>query len=93
MEKYPSNSVMLDVRDEDEYYLKHAKEAVNLPLSEIDEKSCQAVIPAKDTKVFTYCRSGQRSRKAIKKLMDLGYTELYDMGGLNGWPYKFGYGL
>ncbi len=89
----PKHSVMIDVRDIDEYYVKHAAQAVNLPLDEFSEEALLKIIPDKNTKVFTYCRSGQRSRKAILQLADYGYKNLYDMGGLNGWPYKFGYGL
>ena len=37
--------------------------------------------------VLVYCRTGRRSREAAQKLEELGYTEVYDMGGLVGWPY------
>ena len=45
------------------------------------------MIPEKDTPVLVYCRSGQRSGEAAQKLAQLGYTRVYDIGSLVGWPY------
>ena len=45
------------------------------------------MIGSKETPVLVYCRTGRRSREAAQKLEELGYTEVYDMGGLVGWPY------
>ncbi|MFR1598726.1 MAG: rhodanese-like domain-containing protein [Coprobacillus cateniformis] len=37
---------------------------------------------------MVYCRSGNRSAKAAQKLVKLGYTHVYDFGGINDWPYE-----
>ena len=79
--------VLLDVREEPEYITGHAVDAVLLPVDEITEKSAAEVIPTKDTDVLLYCRSGYRSNLAAQKLEALGYTRIYDIGSLIGWPY------
>lgn len=80
-------ALILDVREDAEYITGHADGAVLLPLDTIDAASAAAVIPTKDTPVFPYCRSGNRSRQAAQKLIELGYEQVYDLGSLVGWPY------
>ena len=35
-----------------------------------------------------YCRTGRRSADAVQKLDALGYTNIYDLGGILSWPYE-----
>ena len=44
-------------------------------------------LPDKDAEILVYCRSGRRSKEAAKKLAALGYTNVYDFGGINDWPF------
>ena len=46
------------------------------------------VIPEKDSTVLVYCRSGNRSKTASSTLAELGYTNIYEFGGINTWPYE-----
>lgn len=82
-----ADAVLLDVREEAEYITGHAVDAVLLPLRELDAASAAEAIPSHDTSVLVYCRSGRRSREAALRLAELGYTEVYDIGSLIGWPY------
>lgn len=86
MEKYP-DFVMLDVREEVEYNTGHAQEAELLTLADINEQTAGECIPSHDTPVLVYCRSGHRSLEAARILQELGYTRIYDIGSLIGWPY------
>lgn len=86
-------SVLLDVRTEDEYTTEHAAGAVLLPLEDIDDLDVEQLLPDKQAKLVLYCRTGRRSALAAAKLFDLGYENLYDLGGLNGWPYGMEYGM
>lgn len=79
--------VILDVRTEEEYRGGHIENAILLPVNDIDNK-VQEIITDKDTKILLYCRSGNRSATASKKLIQLGYTNVYDFGGINSWPYE-----
>ena len=80
--------IILDVREQDEYDSGHIPGAVLLPVGTIDETTAAEVIPEKDSTVLVYCRSGNRSKTASASLADLGYTNIYDFGGINTWPYE-----
>lgn len=80
--------IILDVREQDEYDSGHIPGAVLLPVGAIDEDTAAAVIPAKDATVLVYCRSGNRSKTASSALAELGYTNVYEFGGIKTWPYE-----
>ena len=80
--------ILLDVREQDEYDSGHIPGAVLLPVGTIDEDTAAEVIPGKDSTVLVYCRSGNRSKTASAALAELGYTAIYEFGGINTWPYE-----
>ena len=80
--------IILDVREQDEYDSGHIPGAVLLPVGTIDETTAAEVIPEKDSTVLVYCRSGNRSKTASAALAELGYTGIYEFGGINTWPYE-----
>ena len=82
------DEIILDVREQDEYDAKHIPDAILLPVGMIDEDTAEGVIPEKDSVVLVYCRSGNRSKTASNKLAQLGYTQVYEFGGINDWPYE-----
>ena len=87
MDEQP-DAVVLDVREQDEYDAGHIPSAVLLPIGTINEETAASVIPGKDTVVLVYCRSGNRSKTASQALVDLGYTQIYEFGGIKDWPYE-----
>ena len=78
--------VILDVREQDEFDASHIPGAILLPVGTITADSAAAVIPEMDTTVLVYCRSGNRSKTASDALVKLGYTQIYEFGGINDWP-------
>lgn len=80
--------IILDVREQHEYDEAHISKAVLLPLGSINEESAASIIPNKEFIVLVYCRSGNRSKQASQKLVDLGYTAVYEFGGINTWDYE-----
>ena len=80
--------VVLDVREEYEFDAGHIPSAVLLPVGTITEDTAAAVIDDLDTVVLVYCRSGNRSKTASQALADIGYTNVYEFGGINTWPYE-----
>ena len=80
--------LILDVREQEEYDSGHIPDAVLLPVGTITEESATEVIPDKDTTVLVYCRSGNRSKTAAAALAELGYTQIYEFGGITTWPYE-----
>ena len=79
--------IILDVREQDEFDAGHITSAVLLPVGTITKDTASAVIPELDSVVLVYCRSGNRSKTASRTLADLGYTNVYEFGGINTWPY------
>ena len=90
MDAHPDHR-LFDVREEEEYVTGHAAGALLFPLDSMDAATAAQMIPEKDTPVLVYCRSGQRSGEAAQKLAQLGYTRVYDIGSLVGWPYGMGW--
>ena len=79
--------IVLDVREQDEFDAGRIPGAVLLPVGTITKATAASVIPETDSVVLVYCRSGNRSKTASKALADLGYTNVYEFGGINTWPY------
>ena len=52
---------------------------VSIPYDEIGRNVDR--LPGKDTKIVLYCRSGSMSAEAAKTLVDLGYDDVWDLGG------------
>ena len=79
--------VLVDVRTAEEYAEKHIPGALNIPNEEIGTEQPE-LLPDKATPVMVYCRSGRRSAEAADKLAAMGYTMIYDLGGINDWTYE-----
>ncbi len=73
-----NNAFIIDVREKDEYEAGHLNNAINIPLSEIRQRTSE--IP-KDVPVYLHCRSSQRSYNAIMALQHMGYDNLYNISG------------
>lgn len=78
--------VLIDVRTPAEYAEKHIPASTLIPVDQI-EKEVPSKISNKDTQIIVYCRSGSRSVAAAKALVNMGYTNVYNLGGINSWPY------
>ena len=78
------NFVLLDVRTQEEFDAGHIAGAILLPYDEIALKAA-TVLPDKEKEIVLYCRSGRRSAIAKKALVELGYKDVEDFGGINRW--------
>ncbi len=75
--------VLLDVRTDKDYDQGHIPGAVHVPLADIGERVKKL---KKDKDIVVYCRSGNQSIWAIKRLMGMGYKNLYNLkGGYSAW--------
>ena len=77
---------ILDVRTEEEYNTSHIEGAILLPDTDILEKA-EETLTDKSATILVYCRSGRRSALAAADLVELGYTNVYDFGGIIDWNY------
>lgn len=83
MELIDAGATVIDVRSSEEYNKEHIKDAINIPVDTIS-----AMEYDKDTVILVYCASGVRSAEAAKTLIDLGYTNVYNLdGGLINWGF------
>lgn len=78
--------VILDVRTEEEYAEGHIPGAILIPDYEITQKA-EAILTDKDQMILVYCRSGRRSKNAAEALLALGYTNIWEFGGIIDWNY------
>ena len=78
--------IILDVRTQEEYDQGHIPGAIVIPQDKIAEKAEQ-VLTDKNQLILVYCRSGRRSKLAEEALIELGYTNIKEFGGIIDWPY------
>ena len=76
--------VIVDVRRQDEYDAGHISGAILIPNESIEAERPKE-LPDLDQIILIYCRSGNRSKQAAQKLADMGYTNIYEFGGINTW--------
>ena len=81
-----NNIYIIDVREPDEYSQSHIENAYNVPYTSITDISKLNI--NLDSKIIVYCQSGNRSRMAANRLIEMGYTNVYDMGGIIYWNYE-----
>lgn len=79
--------IILDVRTQEEYDESHIPGAILIPNTEIEARAGEE-LPDKDQLILVYCRSGRRSKLAAKTLVELGYTNIKEFGGILDWPYE-----
>ena len=78
--------IVLDVRTPAEFDDSHIENAINLANETIGSVG-PSLLPDLNATILVYCRSGARSAQASRKLSALGYTQVYDFGGIINWPY------
>ena len=71
-------SVVIDVRTPDEWRSGHVEGSVLIPHDRIAE-DIGKVVPAKDTRIYLYCRSGRRTGIAAEAVKKAGYTNVVDL--------------
>lgn len=79
--------VLVDVRTQAEFDEKHIEGAILIPNDTIDT-DMPSQLSDKEAVILVYCRSGARSRQASEKLAAMGYTNVYNFGGISDWPYE-----
>ncbi len=81
--------LLLDVRTHDEFISRHIPSAILFPSTEINKDSAAHVIgPDLGRLLIVYCASGGRSKASSALLLSLGYTNVWNMGGISSWPFE-----
>lgn len=79
--------IIIDARTEEEFAQGHIEGAILIPEYEVKERA-EKQLPKKDALILVYCRSGRRSKIASEELVNLGYTNVKEFGGIIDWPYE-----
>ncbi|MCL2689713.1 MAG: rhodanese-like domain-containing protein [Chitinispirillia bacterium] len=82
-------AIIVDVRSKAEYDERHVKGAFLIP-HDIIQTAAPRMLPDKNSTVILYCRTGRRTKLAANALLNLGYKNVYDMGGIGKWKGEFG---
>lgn len=78
------HAIILDVRSPEEYEKKHIYKAISVPLDDLREGNFSK-LPDKDAMILVYCRTGRRSKEAATILVEHGYKNIYEFGGIIDW--------
>ena len=81
---FSDDAVILDVRTQEEFDEGHIRDAVLLPDYDVAALAA-TVLPDKEQIILIYCRTGRRSENAARELIEMGYTRVYDFGGIVDW--------
>lgn len=79
--------IIVDVRTLAEFEEIRIDGSILIPDYEIAELAPE-MLSDKDALILIYCRSGRRSELAARILIDMGYTDVYDFGGIIDWPFE-----
>jgi len=79
--------ILVDVRSQEENNEENIEGSRLLPDDQILEKA-EEMFPDKEATYIIHCQSGKRSATASLDLISMGYSHIYDMGGIADWPYE-----
>jgi len=78
--------VLIDARTPAEFAQSRIRGAISIPYIEIIRRAPYEILD-KDIMILVYCQSGRRSAIAARRLANLGFTNIYDFGGINSWTF------
>lgn len=76
------NYILLDVRRIDEYSSGHIPGAILHTNENMTKDNTEKLLKNKNQNIYVYCRSGRRSKEACKKLIEYGYKNIIEIGGI-----------
>jgi rhodanese-related sulfurtransferase len=76
--------IILDVRTPQEFEKKHVFNAVLLPIEDLREGDFSK-LPDKNATILVYCWTGRRAQDSAQILIDNGYKNVYEFGGIVDW--------
>ena len=74
--------VLLDVRTPEEFSSGHIPSALQLTNETFTKQDAEKLLKDKAQTIYVYCRSGRRSKQSSQKLIDFGYTNVIEIGGI-----------
>ncbi|MCQ2593482.1 MAG: rhodanese-like domain-containing protein [Treponema sp.] len=74
--------VLLDVRTPEEFAGGHIPGTLQLTNETFTKQDAEKLLKNKSQTIYVYCRSGRRSKESCRKLIDFGYTNVIEIGGI-----------
>ncbi len=84
-QEHGDQSVLLDVREQNEWNLFRIPNAIHLPLARVSDSATQTLAHSPDAEIVVYCARGARSAKAVELLRAQGYQATSLAGGIAAW--------
>ncbi|HKR50223.1 MAG TPA: rhodanese-like domain-containing protein [Pseudonocardiaceae bacterium] len=81
----PDSTVLLDVRENDEWAAGHAPGAVHIPMGQVPQRLEELATACPDRPVHVVCRSGGRSARVTAYLVQAGWDAINVNGGMRAW--------
>ena len=91
----PTDALLLDVREDDEWTAGHAEGALHIPMGQVVQRldevtervnaSAEAGAPEADSRVYVVCRVGGRSAQVTQYLLQQGLDAVNVEGGMLSW--------
>lgn len=78
-------AILIDVRTLEEYEKDHIDDAINIPFDTLTKESIKKITNSEIDNIIVYCQSGTRSKEAAIKIIEFGYTNVYDLGSIDNW--------
>jgi len=78
---------LIDVRTTLEYDENHIPNSISIPLTNL-KSNFSEIIKTTNAEIIVYCQSGIRAEKACSELVNMGYTNIKNLGGIASWPYE-----
>ncbi len=78
---------LIDVRTRLEFADGHIPHSVNIPLDTLESRLAKS-LPDKDAKNFVVCYSGSRTKQAEAYMVKVGYTHVFNIGGVSSWKHE-----
>lgn len=83
LSRVKNGGILLDVREEAEYAFGHIEGSISIPMGELEDRLDEL---DKDKEIYVICRTGTRSALAAQKLVEKGFTKVYNvLPGMSAW--------
>jgi len=79
LQQQQSEVIIFDTREKGEYKVSHLPGARYLGYENFEESNLSGI--PKDTKIVLYCSVGYRSEKIGERLIDMGFTQVFNLYG------------
>ncbi|KAF0226049.1 MAG: hypothetical protein FD133_1162 [Erysipelotrichaceae bacterium] len=80
--------LVIDVRSKEEFDDAHIIGSINVDIYGEFLQDIQQVCPNQDHLIFIVCASGSRASSAVSMMRKIGYTNVFNIGGMGSWKYE-----